>query len=151
MRVFIFICVCLSVLACRDKSNSQGNNLPPVYTPNALEKWFEQNVLNRESVIQLALDSSGNNVTSQYDSTVFVLKKNTYRDGPFLATYRGKTDTGTWISNADYSKLTLSLKGRPAYALFNIDWKFKSKSASKLDMIPWFTFHGNRQLIIVPK
>lgn len=151
MRAIPVFCLCLAVVACKDKSDPQGNNLPPIYTPNALEKWFEQNVLNRESVIQLALDSSGMDVTSQYDSTVFVMKKNTYRDGPFLATYRGKTDTGTWISNADYSKLTLSLKGRPAYDLLNIDWKFKSKSTSKLDMLPWFTFNGNRRLVIVPR
>lgn len=77
--------------------------------------------------------------------------KKGYHDGPFLATTKGHTDTGSWLANADYSKLTLRLSGKPAYALFNIDWKFKSKAIDKLDLIPWFTFNGNRQLIIVPK
>lgn len=150
-RLVFFIILLFSLPGCKKKSEDKTNDLPTIYTPNALEKWFETSVLNRESIIQFAKDSTGTDVTHLYDSTIFILRKKTYHDGPFIATKSGKSDTGEWIANADYSKLTLKLTGEPEYKIFNIDWKFKSKSTSKLDLIPWFTFNGDRNLIIIPK
>lgn len=152
MKVGSLILIAIVGLAsCKKKDSADDHSLPVVYTPNALEKWFETSVLNRESIIQFAKDSAGTDVTHLYDSTIFILRKKSYHDGPFIATKSGKSDTGEWIANADYSKLTLKLTGEPEYKIFNIDWKFKSKSTSKLDLIPWFTFDGDRNLIIIPK
>lgn len=151
LRIMPFVFL-IFLFSCKKSNNSSDpNNLPVIYTPNALEKWFESSVLNRQTIIQKAIDSSGTEITRQFDSFTFMLLKNTYHDGPFLATKSGKTDTGKWLANNDYSKLTLQLKGKPVYEILNIDWKFKTKSTTKLDLIPWFTFHGNRNLVIVPK
>lgn len=74
MRVWYMAGILLLAAGCR-KSTQNAASLPPVYTPNALEQWFEKFVMNRECVIVLARDSSGNDVTSSFDSTLFMLRK----------------------------------------------------------------------------
>ncbi|MBL7812146.1 MAG: hypothetical protein JNL57_07965 [Bacteroidetes bacterium] len=141
---------CLMGAGCK-KKNSNTPNLPPVYTPTLLESLFESMILNRQTIIQQANDSAGTDITNSYTGYIFMLKKNTYHDGPFVCTTPDSTFTGTWSCNADYSQMLLHLTGKPEFENFNIYWKFKSKSNTKIELLPWFSFQGNRYLRIVPK
>src|SRR5690349_15856131 len=55
---------------------------------NLLEQYFEDNILNRDFVVELATDSTAN-LTSQFNGYTFKLSKNTLQDGPMTASYGG--------------------------------------------------------------
>jgi hypothetical protein len=84
-----------------------------------------------------------------YGDYVFKLYKNTYYDGPFEARNSTDTFTGTWVSNDDYSKLILDIAGTSALDWVSIDWKFKSKSTTTLELVPWFNTDGDRYVKFV--
>lgn len=116
------------------------------------EKYFEENVLNKNFTVSLATDN-GNNITSQYNGWTFVLLKNTYYDGPMKAMKNGTTYTGTWASNDDYGKLNISLTqpSIPAEFVFlNRDWRFTKKDLPTMELAPWgssanIVLHMHRQ------
>ncbi|MEN9570869.1 MAG: hypothetical protein RL172_2100 [Bacteroidota bacterium] len=109
---------------------------------DTLQRYFEQNILNKDFVVQLATDNGVDN-TSQYNGYTFVLAKgSTYFDGPMTGTKDGTIYTGTWSSNEDYSKLTISIT-TPAvpssFEFLNRPWRFTKKSLPIMELAPWGT------------
>lgn len=103
------------------------------------EKYFEENVLNRNFTVSLAQDN-GTDLTAQYAGWIFVLQKSTYYDGPMKATKNGTTYTGTWSSNDDYGKLVISITQPtvPAEFVFlNRQWRFTKKDLPTMELAPW--------------
>ena len=106
---------------------------------NDAQKYFEDNVLNRDFQVKLATDN-GSDLTTQYSGYLFRLTKNTYYDGPLTATSGSTVYSGTWSSNEDYSKLVINLPSLPAEFVFlNREWKFTSKALPVLKLAPWGT------------
>ncbi|MEO6540411.1 MAG: hypothetical protein ABIN74_05450, partial [Ferruginibacter sp.] len=90
---------------------------------SAYEKQFEDNILNKNFRVHLAVDN-GADLTAQYTDYTYVLYKATYYNGPMTAVKNGVTYNGTWSSNEDYSKLVISFPGAPAEFVFlNREWK----------------------------
>ena len=113
----------------------------PTASQSLYEKYFEENVLNRDFKVSLATDN-GSNITSQYDGWLFKLLKNTYYGGPMTAVKGGVTYTGTWASNDDYGKLTI-LINQPsvpaAFVFLNREWRFTKKDLPTMELAPWGT------------
>jgi hypothetical protein len=118
------------------------------YEPSTLNQFFETYILNKDIRITVA-KFEGRDTTAMYGDYVFKLYKNTYYDGPFEARNSKDTFTGTWFSNDDYSKLILDIAGTSALDWVSIDWKFKSKSTTTLELIPWFNTDGDRYVKFV--
>ena len=108
---------------------------------NKAENYFEDNYLNSDFVIELAT-KDGTDLTAQYQGYTFKLLKNTLLEGPATAAKNGTNYTGTWATNDDYSKLTISITQptMPAeFAFLNRDWKFTNKYLPVLKFAPWGT------------
>ena len=118
------------------------------YEPSTLNQFFETYILNKDIRITVA-KFEGRDTTAMYGDYVFKLYKNTYYDGPFEARNSTDTFTGTWVSNDDYSKLILDIAGTSALDWVSIDWKFKSKSTTTLELVPWFNTDGDRYVKFV--
>jgi|SRR5574343_1134339 len=118
------------------------------YEPSTLNQFFETYILNKDIRITQA-KFEGRDTTSMYTDYTFKLYKNTYYDGPFEAINSTDTFTGTWQSNEDYSKLILDISGNSALDWVSINWKFKSKSTTTLELIPWFDTDGERYVKFV--
>jgi len=107
-----------------------------------LESLFEQNILNKNFVVNLATDN-GTDITGQYTGYSFILTKTTsFYDGPMTGTKNGVVYSGTWTSNDDYSKLIINLNTPTPPAEFNFinrSWKFTKKALPVLELAPWGT------------
>ncbi|HQW84888.1 MAG TPA: hypothetical protein PK987_10515 [Ferruginibacter sp.] len=104
-----------------------------------LQQQFESNILNKNFRVHLATDS-GTDITSQYTGYTFVLFKSTYYNGPMTAVKNGITYNGTWGSNDDYSKLSISFPvAPPEFVFLNRDWRFTKKSLPIMELAPWGT------------
>jgi hypothetical protein len=129
-----------SISSCKKDNNTQNQDTTkPVDTTKQatyMEKMFELYVLNSANVITLAVDSSGNNLTPNYQDETIYLRKNTYYDGPLEIFAGGTKYTGTWKSNSDYSTLELNISGRPEFAFFDSPWRFTYKSLTLLKLAP---------------
>jgi hypothetical protein len=105
-----------------------------------LQKYFEDNILNRQFVVELASDTATIK-TGDFAGYEFVLKKGSdLLGGPMTGTKAGVTYTGTWTSNEDYGKLVISLNAPapPAYFNFiNRSWRFTKKSLPIMELAPW--------------
>ena len=67
-----------------------------------------------------------------------MLQKNTDFDGPLTGTLNGTVYNGTWSSNDDYSKLTITLPSTPFQFVFlTREWRFTSKGIPTLELAPW--------------
>ncbi|HEX2683275.1 MAG TPA: hypothetical protein VHL77_05060 [Ferruginibacter sp.] len=105
----------------------------------AYQKQFEDNILNKNFRVQLAVDN-GTDLTAQYNGYTYVLYKSTYYNGSMTAVKDGITYNGSWSSNEDYSKLSISFPSAPAeFAFLNRDWKFTKKSLPIMELAPWGT------------
>ena len=103
------------------------------------EKQFEDNILNKNFRVHLAVDN-GTDLTAQYSGYTYILYKATYYNGPMTAVKSGVTYNGTWSSNNDYSKLVISFSSVPAEFIFlNREWKFTNKSLPIMELAPWGT------------
>lgn len=111
-------------------------------TNNILEQYFEQNILNRDFIVNLATDSSVD-ITDQFSGYKFKLFKNTLYDGPMTATNDTLIFNGTWASNADYGKLDITFNPSPdlplSFAFINRSWRFVQKSIPIMKLAPWGT------------
>ena len=108
-------------------------------TESILEQYFEQNILNRDFIVKLAVDST-DTITSQFDGYKFKLFKNTLYDGPMTATKNGLIYNGTWSSNSDYGQLIITLPSSPADFFFlNRSWRFTRKAIPVMELAPWGT------------
>ena len=101
-----------------------------------LEQLFAALVLDKKIKAILAVDSSGNNLTPDYDNHDIFLRKGTFYDGPLDIYANGTKYVGTWESNKDYSLLDLSIEGRPEFEFYNTLWRFTLKSLDLLKIAP---------------
>lgn len=113
-----------------------------IITPsqNALEQYFEDNILNKDFTVHLASDN-GADITSQFSGFTFKLLKNTYYDGAMTASNSLFTINGTWSSNSDYSKLVITLPSTTvsSFAFLSREWKFTKKAVPIMELAPWGT------------
>ena len=108
-------------------------------TSSALEKYFEDNILNKNFIINLATNN-GVDITANYNGYLFKMTKTDYYHGPAIVTKGSNTYNGTWSSNSDYSKLVITLPSTPSEFVFlNREWRFTKKSLPQLEMAPWGT------------
>lgn len=106
-------------------------------TGTPVEKYFEDNVLNRDFIVNFASDN-GADITANYSSYVFKMTKTDFYHGPAEARIGTTVYTGTWRSNDDYSKLVITLPTSPAAFIFlNREWRFTSKALPQLKLAPW--------------
>ena len=108
-------------------------------TSSALEKYFEDNVLNQNFVVNKATNN-GTDLTANYNGYTFKLLKTDYYKGPLQATKGTTTITGSWSSNSDYSKLVITLPASPTEFVFlTREWRFTKKVPPQLELAPWGT------------
>lgn len=103
------------------------------------EDFFVTNYLNTDFIVDLATDSTSD-LTAQYDGYVFRLLQNTLKDGPVTAKKNAEVFTGTWITNDDYSKLTILINQPsilPEFNFLNREWRFADKNLPILGLTPW--------------
>ena len=119
------------LILCNSCKKSIGDNNP------LLEKYFETNILNTNFIVSLAKDN-GMDITTNYNGYIFVLLKTDFYHGPMKVTKNGIVYDGTWISNSDYSKLTITLPNSPPeFAFLTREWRFTSKNLPTLKFAPW--------------
>lgn len=119
----------------------------PAPTVELYQKYFEENVLNRDFIVSLATDN-GSDSTARYAGWVFKLLKNTYLDGPMTAIKNGVTHTGTWQCNEDYGKLIININqpSVPAsFSFINREWRFTKKDLPTMELAPW----GSSSLVVL--
>jgi hypothetical protein len=110
-----------------------------VYVANVFEQYFEQNILNKNFIVNYAKDR-GTDISTQFAGDTFMLFKNTYYDGPMTAIKNGITYTGTWSSNSDYGKLVINITQPSTPSEFNFinrDWRFTEKALPVMKLAPW--------------
>ena len=132
--VIAVVCALLLLLtSCKKLALLSGDQ-------STLEKYFAENVLNRNFIVDFA-SNSGTDITSQYTGYNFILTKDTsFYNGNMTGTKEGVTYSGTWSSNSDYSKLVINLNSPsiPAEFVFlNRAWKFTKKGVPVLNLAPW--------------
>jgi hypothetical protein len=133
LRYIIAILVSLILITTGCKKAQEA------YVANVFEQYFEQNILNRDFIVNFASDQ-GNDITTQFNGYIFRLSKNTYYDGPMTATKDGVTTTGTWSSNSDYGKLIINLNQPSTPTEFNFinrEWRFTEKALPIMKLAPW--------------
>lgn len=113
------------------------------YEPDTMQAFFETYILGKDIRVTTA-KFEGRDTTAMLSPYTFRLHKNTYYDGPFSAVNGSDTFWGSWQSNSDYSKLILDVRQNSALDWISISWKFKSKTISSLELIPWFDTDGDR-------
>lgn len=135
-RLILAIALALMLLlsgSCKKLAVATGSR-------SQLEALFEENILNKNFVVDLATDN-GTNITNQYAGYNFILTKTTsFYDGPMTGTKAGSTYSGTWTSNDDYSKLVINLNNPTPpveFNFLNISWKFTKKALPILELAPW--------------
>lgn len=141
--VISFLVVAVMMISCSKKKLEDK-----VFEPSFLNKFMEDNILNRDFTVTQA-KFEGRDTTPMFSGYIFKLLKNTYYDGPFEARHDGKTYTGTWQSNDDYSKLILDIKVNDTLQWVSLTWKFKSKTQTSLEIVPWFNTDGDRYVKFV--
>jgi hypothetical protein len=107
-----------------------------------LQSYFEDNILNKEFVVNYALDTANNRTGEFVDYSFILTRTSSFYDGPMTGTKGGITYTGTWTSNEDYSKLIISLTSPappPSFAFINRAWRFTKKSLPIMELAPWGT------------
>ncbi len=130
VKYFYFFILSFLLLNTSCKKSADPNN-------PFLQQLFETNVLNRNFTVSLAKDNT-TDLTANYSGYIFVLLKTDFYHGPLQATKNGTTYTGTWSSNADYSKLTIVLPVPPSeFSFLSREWRFTSKSFPTLELAPW--------------
>ena len=137
--IAIICSILLLALGCKKTAETQTESL--------VQQIFEQNILNRDFIVNYAANISGVDtidITTDYTGYVFRLEKNTTTnsntDGPMNAKVNGTVVcTGTWSCTEEYGKLGISLTN-PTIASFdfiNRDWKFTEKAFPIMKLAPW--------------
>lgn len=143
--------VAVSTSSCR-----KDTTLPPVPKDSAdnvtsAQKAFDLLVLGKDFYMKKGMDSAGTDLTSSYADQIYVLKKETYENGPLVVTAGGMTYNGTWKANSDYSKLELSVTGRPDFAFYSIPWRVTGKTFTGLKMVPQASNSGAKAMDLEKK
>jgi hypothetical protein len=119
--------------------NGCGKSTVETVQTSYLQQQFEDNILNKNFRVHLAVDN-GTDLTTQYGGYTFVLYKSTYYNGPMIAVKNSVTYNGTWSCNEDYSKLVITFPSTPAEFVFlNREWKFTRKALPIMELAPWGT------------
>jgi hypothetical protein len=133
--IILFLCACILLLAGCKKTIESINQ-------NTLQKFFEENILNRTFIVDLAKDTAVDK-TSIYTGYEFILTKgSSYTGGPMTGIKNGITYSGTWSTDSAYSKLDILLNypSVPTEFIFiNRVWKFTKKSLPIMELAPWGT------------
>lgn len=107
---------------------------------SALEELFEENILNRDFIIHLAVDN-GTDITSKYEGYNFVMTKTTsFYNGNLTATKAGVSYSGTWTTNEDFSKLDIGVTSPslpPEFTFLVRSWRFTKKAFPVMELAPW--------------
>ena len=107
-------------------------------TGTLVEQLFESEILNHDFIVNLAYDGS-TDITTTYNGYTFRLLKTDYYNGPLQVKKGTNTYMGTWSSNSDYSKLTITLPSTPSdFVFLTKEWRFISKNLPQLKLSPWF-------------
>lgn len=138
-KIFVIFILLLFMAACSKEKIAEKK----AEEPDNLSKIFEAYILNKDIRVSQA-KFEGRDTTTLLSSYTFKLIKNTYYNGPFIAVKDNDTFTGTWDSNIDYSKLVLDIRANSALEWISIHWKFKNKTTTSLELIPWFDTDGDR-------
>ena len=143
-------------VAVSTSSCKKDTTLPPVPKDSAdnvtsAQKAFDLLVLGKDFYMKKGLDSAGTDLTSSYADQIYVLKKETYENGPLVVTAGGMTYNGTWKANSDYSKLELSVTGRPDFAFYSIAWRVTGKTFTGLKMVPQASNSGAKAMDLEKK
>lgn len=144
MSLLLGLIASLSVLPACEKEPSSNNDTAQIDTNKIdtsgnqayLEQMFAALVLDKKINVILAIDSSGKNLTPQYDNHDIYLRKGTFYDGPLDIYANGTKYVGTWKSNKDYSILDLSIEGLPEFEFYTTIWRFTLKSIDLLKIAP---------------
>ena len=131
--IVIAFSLMLLLLSCKKSSSD------PAQPVSLVQQYFEDNILNHDFQVQLATDTALN-ITSQFTGYIFRLTKGSGLSGPMTSHIGLSVYNGTWSSNSDYSKLTITLPVTPACFIFlNRDWKFTKKTLPIMEFAPWGT------------
>lgn len=107
---------------------------------NWAEDYFENNIMERNFRITYAVKDTAN-LTNLFEGYTFILHKNTFYDGPMVATKDGITYNGTWACNEDYGKLTIQIAHpdpvNSGFSFINRSWRFTRKDLPVLELAPW--------------
>jgi hypothetical protein len=132
VAAFIFLLL-LPGIACKKIKAAAGDR-------SAQEALFEENLLNRDFVVHLAIDE-GNDITPEFAGYNFVLTKTTsFYEGQLTGSRNGVVYTGTWACNEDFSKLTININNPsvpPFFEFLNRAWKFTKKGFPIMELAPW--------------
>lgn len=119
-----------------DTTQIDTNKIDTSGTQEYLEQMFAALVLDKKIKVILAVDSSGKNITPDYNNHDIYLRKETFYEGPLDIFTNGTKYVGTWKSNKDYSILDLNITGTPEFAFYNTVWRFTHKSLDLLKIAP---------------
>ena len=130
----LLCCMLLTFSSCKKLELLTGSK-------SAMEQFFADNVLDKNFVISFASDSTAD-ITNTFSGYTFKFSKTTsFYDGTIVAAKAGATYTGAWITNSDFSKLTINLT-TPAIpnelVFLNRAWKFTKKDLDLMILAPWF-------------
>ncbi len=130
IRLIIFSFFTVSFFgSCKKNSSSPDGTV--------LEKYFESSVLNKNIIVNYA-SNNGTDITANYNGYTFVLLKTDYYHGPLQAKKDATVITGSWSTNDDYSKLTITLPALPQEFVFlSRSWRFTSKTTTLMKLAPW--------------
>ena len=132
-NIFWLFVFSLLIVSCKkvDLLASTGGS------PSYLEKYFEDNVINKDFIVNRATNN-GVDLTGNYSGYTFRLLKTDYYKGPLEARKGSNIYSGTWSSNSDYSKLIITLPSSPSEFVFlTREWRFTSKALPQLELAPW--------------
>ena len=104
---------------------------------SAAENYFDNNLIGKNFIVSLAMDST-TDLTCNYAAYTFVLLKTDFYHGPLQATKGANKYDGTWSCNDDYSKLTITLPDSvPEFKFLTRSWRFTKKDVPTLKLAPW--------------
>lgn len=136
---FLLAVVVAGVLLLAGCAKKNENQQDP---QKVLEQLFADNFLNRDFVVEKAINL-GDTLTPDYNNYYFVMTKDTsFYQGKMNARNGTAYYSGTWASNADYSKLTIVLDSPSVPAPFvflNRSWRFTKKDLPVMELAPWGT------------
>jgi hypothetical protein len=128
--ILLLLTFFLYFISCKKSNLSTGG------TGTYFERYFDDSVLNKNFIVNLATDS-GINITAQYSGFTFKMLKTDYYHGPMEAYKDGNIYTGTWSSNSDYSKLVITLPNSEPFIFLNRAWRFTKKDPPQMKLAPW--------------
>lgn len=127
MKKWLFLLLVVGLGACKKEKNSGTQ----------AEKLFEQNILHRPFVVDLA-EEDGRNITATFRGYHFILMKTDYYHGPLRAIHDGSVITGSWSTNDDFSKLVIELPaGTAQFDFLSTSWRFTKKGLPVMKLAPW--------------